>query len=392
MFEYFPNNYTWSVTVMGALNRGGQISEVDEACRPLKEFAGIKALHGDPTAQRAWFESWMKLAERVERLGRADEEAKHALSAGRKYLRAGLYYLIAERMPSHKDPRRLDAYKRGIEIYRRGLLLRKEPVEFVEVPYGGHKLPAIFSKAPVPGRAPCVVHFDGLDVTKELIYPVVADEFRRRGVSVLIVDHPGVGGALRLLGLPSGPDTEKPAAACVDYLRTRTDVDPERIGMMAVSLGGYYAPRAAAFEKRFKCCVAWGAIFDFGHTVAERLRGKGEPSVPGYAEHLNWVFGKDSIEATLEVLGQMTLEGVADKITCPLLVVHGENDRQVPLWHAERTITAAINSPQRELKVFRLADGAAEHCGLDNGPLVVDYITDWAAEKLAGSLSGAAGA
>jgi dienelactone hydrolase len=388
MFEYFPNNYTWSLAVMSALNRGGQISEIDEACRPLKEIAGVKALGGDPTAQRAWFESWMKVAERVERLGREDEAAKHTLSAGRKYLRAGIYYLLAERMPSHKDPRRLDAYKRGIEVFKRGLICRKEPVEFVEVPYGKHRLPALFSKAPVTGRAPCIVHFDGLDVTKEIIYAAVADEFRRRGVSLLIVDHPGVGAALRLLGLPSGPDTEKPAGASVDYLETRSDVDPERIGIMALSLGGYYAPRAAAFEKRFKCAVAWGAIFDYGKCVAERIGGRGEPSVPGYAEHVNWVFGKESIEETLKVVNQMTLEGVADKITCPLLIVHGENDRQVPLWHAERTYAAAVNSPGRELKICRLADGAAEHCGADNGPLIVDYMTDWAAEKLGGNPAG----
>jgi len=114
MFEYFPNNYTWSLAVMSALNRGGQMSEIDEACRPLKEVAGVKALLGDPTQQRAWFESWMKVAERVQRLGEADEAAGHPLSAGRKYLRAGLYYLLAERMPSHKDPRRLDAFKRGL--------------------------------------------------------------------------------------------------------------------------------------------------------------------------------------------------------------------------------------------------------------------------------------
>ena len=388
MFEYFPNNYTWSLAVMSALNRGGQISEIDEACRPLKEVAGVKALHGDQTQQRAWFESWMKVAERVERLGRDDEAAKHPLSAGRKYLRAGLYYLLAERMPSHKDPRRLDAYKRGIDIFGRGLLLRREPVEFVEVPYGAHKLPAIFSKAPVAGRAPCVVHFDGLDVTKEIIYAAVADEFRRRGVSLLIVDHPGVGAALRLLGLPSGPDTEKPAAASVDYLETRSDVDPKRIGIMALSLGGYYAPRAAAFEKRFKCAVAWGAIFDYGKCVSDRIGGRGEPSVPGYAEHVNWVFGRDTIEETLKVVSRMTLEGVAERITCPLLIVHGENDRQVPLWHAERTFEAAVNSPGRELKICRLADGGAEHCGADNGPLVVDYMTDWVAEKLGGNCAG----
>ncbi len=392
MFEYFPNNYTWSLAVMSALNRGGQISEIDEACRPLREIAGTKALAGDPTQQRAWFESWMKVAERVQRLGEADEAAGHPLSAGRKYLRAGLYYLLAERMPSHKDPRRLDAYRRGIAIYKHGLICRKEAVEFVEVPYtdqrGRHRLPAIFSKAPVSGRAPCVVHFDGLDVTKEIIYSAVADEFRRRGVSLLIVDHPGVGAALRLLGLPSGPDTEKPAGAAVDYLETRDDVDANNIGIMALSLGGYYAPRAAAFEKRFKCAVAWGAIFDYHACVADRIGGRGEPSVPGYAEHVNWVFGCDRIEDTMKIVKQMTLEGVADKITCPLLIVHGENDRQVPLWHAERTYEAAINSPGRELKVCRLADGGAEHCGADNGPLVVDYMTDWVARRLGGNVNG----
>jgi dienelactone hydrolase len=388
MFEYFPDNYTWSLAVMSALNRGGQISEVDEACRPLRQIAGIKALQGDQTQQRAWFESWMKLAERVERLGQADEQAQHPLSAGRKYLRAGIYYLLAERMPSHKDPRRLEAYKRGIDVFKRGLVCRKEPMEYVEVPYGNHKLPAIFSRAPGPGRAPCMVHFDGLDVTKEIIYAAIADEFRRRGVSLLIVDHPGVGAALRLLGLTSGPDTEKPAGAAVDYLETRGDVDADRVGIIALSLGGYYAPRAAAFEKRFKCAVAWGAIYDYGRCVEDRIGGRGEPSVPGYAEHVMWVFGGSTIEDTMKIVRQMTLEGVAEKITCPLLIVHGENDRQVPLWHAERTFEAAVNSRGRELKVCRLADGAAEHCGADNSTLVVDYMTDWVAEKLGGYPAG----
>jgi fermentation-respiration switch protein FrsA (DUF1100 family) len=100
------------------------------------------------------------------------------------------------------------------------------------------------------------------------------------------------------------------------------------------------------------------------------------------------VFGCDNIEDTLKVVGQMTLEGVADRITCPLLVVHGENDRQVPLWHAQRTYDAAINSPGRELKIFRLADGAAEHCGADNTPLIVDWMADWAAEKLGANPGG----
>ena len=251
MFEYFPENYPWSLAVMGALNRGGVIGEVDEACRSLREAS----VRNDDRAQVEWYESWKKLAERVEGMARAHEQSGQLLSAGGKYLRAGGYYIAAERMLNHRDPKKVEAYQQGLAAFRKGFLFRKEPVEWVEIPFQGKSMPALFTKAPVKGRAPCLVHFDGFDVMKEVIYQAVAKDFRQRGISVLIVDHPGVGEALRLRNMHGGPDTEVPAGACVDYLETRADVDPQRIGIAALSLGGYYAPRAAAFEKRFS--VAW---------------------------------------------------------------------------------------------------------------------------------------
>jgi dienelactone hydrolase len=385
MFEYFRQNYTWNLALMSALNRGGAIGEIDEACRSLQEAS----VRNDVFAQQAWYESWKKLAERVEALGLAHEQVGQYLSAGRKYIRASMYYLAAERMLSHRDPRKVQTYRQALPVFKKALELRKEPVEWVEVPFQGKSMPALFSRAPVKGRAPCMVHFDGFDVTKEIIYQYagMAEEFRRRGISLLIVDHPGVGEALRLRNMHSGPDTEVPARACVDYLETRAEVDAQRIGIMALSLGGYYAPRAAAFEKRFKCCVAWGAVWESG--LPAMLKGKGgEPSVPGLADHTMWVYGKDTIEEALAVAKQMTLEGVADKITCPLLVIHGENDRQVPLWRAEKTIEAAVNSPNRKLKVFTLAEGGAEHCQADNSAMAVDYMADWIAEILGGNPKG----
>jgi fermentation-respiration switch protein FrsA (DUF1100 family) len=84
----------------------------------------------------------------------------------------------------------------------------------------------------------------------------------------------------------------------------------------------------------------------------------------------------------------MTLEGVADKITCPLLIMHGENDRQIPLWHAQKTFEAAVNTPNKRLKIFTLAEGGAEHCQADNGSMAVDYAADWVAEVLGGNPKG----
>lgn len=385
MFEYFRENYTWNLALMSAIDRGGSISEIDDACRPLKEASVLN----DVFAQQAWYESWKKVAERLETLGRAHEEAGQYLSAGRKYLRANIYYLAAERMLSHRDPRKVQTYRQALGVFKKGIQVRKEPVEWVEVPFQGKSLPALFSKAPVKGPAPCIVHFDGFDIMKEMIYQSSGEEFRRRGISLLIVDHPGVGEALRLRNMSGGPNTEVPAAACVDYLEKRPDVDPKRIGVGGVSLGGFYAPRAAAFEKRFKCCFCWGAIWDFGELITKLLGGReGEPSVPALADHTMWVFGKDTIEEAVGVAKQMKLEGVADKITCPLFIVHGENDRQVPLWHAEKTFEAAVNSPGRKLRVFTFAEGGAEHCQADNRSMAVDAMADWVAEILGGDPKG----
>ena len=228
-----------------------------------------------------------------------------------------------------------------------------------------------------------MVHFGGFDSLKEIVYTRVGNEFRRRNISLLIVDHPGVGEALRLRNMYSFPESEIPATACYDYLLTRSDVESERIGIMALSLGGYYAPRAAAFEKRFKCCVAWGAMWDFGDIMRPRLEGlKDErpPSVPDF--QATWVFGKNTPREILDIISKMTLEGIADKITCPFLIVHGENDRQIPLWHAEKTFEAAVNSSNRELKVFTLDESGAEHCGSDNSAMSVDYMADWVSRNL----------
>jgi fermentation-respiration switch protein FrsA (DUF1100 family) len=135
--------------------------------------------------------------------------------------------------------------------------------------------------------------------------------------------------------------------------------------------------------------VAWGSIWDFGERVSQRLSGKGgEKPVPDFADQLLWVFGKSTVEEAAAAAKKLTLEGVADKITCPLLIMHGEKDRQIPLWHAEKTFAAAVNSPNKKLKVFTLAEGGAEHCQADNHSMAVDCMTDWVAEILGGDPKG----
>jgi len=138
----------------------------------------------------------------------------------------------------------------------------------------------------------------------------------------------------------------------VDYLERRSDVDPDRIGVMAWSLGGYYAPRAAAFEKRFKLVVAWGANYNWGELQERRLANEGDRPVPHYWDHVQWVFGKGTRDEFMEFAPSMSLVGVVEPITVPFLITHGEDDTQIPLEYAHARYDNAVNSPDRQLKFF----------------------------------------
>jgi dienelactone hydrolase len=377
VYVAFPDNYGWSLSTMLAIGMGGEVGEIEEICAPLRPLAAA----GGRPPEEAWLQSWRRMAERLARLASADESAGHTISAARKWQRTATYYLIAERHVDHKSARKLDTYHRALEAFERHATLSDVPVEFVDVPYQQTALPALFVPAisddPQP---PCMIHFDGLDVTKEIIYLLHGYDLRRRGVSLLIVDQPGVGGALRLRDLRTSHDTEVPAGACIDYLEHRSDVDPHRIGLMALSMGGYYAPRAASFEKRLACCVAWGAIWDLEACLVNCIRESTE-SV-SFEYQLGWVFGIEDRDALWNEIRKFTLDGIADQIKCPLLIVHGENDRQAPVWTAHRTYEAAVNSRRRELKIFTLDEGGAEHCHCDNITIGVDYMHDWIADVL----------
>lgn len=387
MFEYFPNNYSWNLGLLMALQLGGDLNEIHSACAGLVEVAARPNARNDPAAQQAWYEAWTRLGARLRQKAEHEHAAGHGLSAGRKYRRAAVYYMTAERMASHKSPDKMAAYRAMIDCFALGVKLREARVEWVDIPYERTTLPALFVPAASGGAAPCMIHFDGFDVHKEWTWlSGMPDEFARRGVASLIVDHPGVGAALRLRGLPTSHETERWASAALDYLETRPDVDRRRIGVTAMSLGGYYAPRAAAFEKRLACCVAWGARWDNAGSHGRILKDPNAArSVPGWVEHALWVYGQPDVESCAAAIARMTLDGVADKITCPLLVIHGANDRQVPVEQAERTVAAAINSPRRDLKVFTEDEGGAEHVQGDQFSLAIDYIADWVADVLLAS-------
>ncbi len=141
-----------------------------------------------------------------------------------------------------------------------------------------------------------------------------------------------------------------------------------------MSLGGYYAPRAAAFEKRLAACVAWGARWDNAGSHGRILRDPDAArSVTGWVEHALWYYGAAHADEAYAKIAQMTLEGVVDKHPLPAARGARRGDRQVPLEQAERTVRDAVASPRAELRVFTADEGGAEHVGGDLFSPTIDY-------------------
>lgn len=382
MFRYFPTNYVWDLSINLAIEMGARIGEIQEMCEPLKEAAK----QPDAAGTQAFRDTWQKMADKLCGLAKDDEAAGRLLSAGEKYSRASIYLGTCERLQAHGAEGRLELYKRSLELFQKGLELSKDKCQRVEIPYEGKHLSALYVPAEgVEGPQPILVQVNGLDSTKEMKYRVgLPSWLAKRGVASLIVDQPGTGEAIRLQDFRARYDSEHWAGRVVDYLETRDDVDHKRIGMEGVSLGGYYCPRAVAFEPRFACGVIWGANHDWRDVQKRRLEKEGNFPVPHYWKHVCWVWGADNMDEFMEIAENVHLDGVVEKIKVPFLVTHGEKDSQIPLKWAHRTYEQLINSPKRELKIFTEREGGVQHSSFDNSINAGHYIADWVAEQLGG--------
>ena len=241
----------------------------------------------------------------------AAEAAGHALTAASNYLRACFYYQIADHFRQPKDEDALSAYRVSLECFRKYAALTERPrIETVELPFEGGAFPAYFIHGEGnEARKPCVVRFGGFDTQKEIQYLRGTTEIVRRGFSVLLVDGPGQGESIRFRGMRMRHDFEVAGSAALDFLEKRDDVDMDRVAIIAMSLGGYYAPRCAAMDPRYKAAIAWGAIWDYYELWRKRIERLKQAALPVPADHLLWACGVETFGEALKKLEGFRLRG-----------------------------------------------------------------------------------
>jgi 2,6-dihydroxypseudooxynicotine hydrolase len=315
----------------------------------------------------SWCEQWCRAAAEHEDLGTAALAAGHGRSAGAHLAQAAVYYHFAKFMFVQDIGQMRVAHQAAVRCLISAMPHLDPPGERLEIPFDGTVLAGILRRPDGPAPHPIVVMIPGLDSAKEE-FRATEDLFLSRGLATLSVDGPGQGEAEYDLAIRG--DWEVPGSAILDAVAALPGIDPVRIGIWGVSLGGYYAARVASGDERVRAAVALCGPYCLGD-IWDQL-----PELTQAAFTVRSGSGSDA-EARLRA-SELTMAGRAGLITAPLLIVAGKRDRIFPWQDAQRLQSEAGG----EAELLLLEDG---NHGCANVPYQHrHYSADWMASRLAG--------
>lgn len=328
----------------------------------VNDFEGVIA---STPEWKDWAPAWQRVGDMHRARGHEAARTGRTVTATDAYQRAAWCYHLGkflwfEEKALHDRLRELT-----VTAYAKALPHLDPPGERVEVPFEGVVIPGILRSPRGATRPPLVLLVPGLDSVKEELY-AMENEFLRRGLATLTVDGPGQGeNAPRF---PIRPDWASVIGPLLDGLRGRRDVDLERVGLMGISMGGIYGPRAAASEKRLRAVIALAGPYDLSECW-----GALNPLTKG--GYIFYTKSRDEAEA-FEKAKTLTLRGVLDRVTCPLLVIHGARDRLFPPEQAERIVREA---PKATLLLYPDGNHVCNNIAYKYRPAMAD----WMREQLA---------
>jgi dipeptidyl aminopeptidase/acylaminoacyl peptidase len=272
-----------------------------------------------------WCVTWSRAAAEHEDLGRAALARGRGRSAGAHLARAAVYFHFAKFLFVDDLEQMRLAHKEGVRCLNDALPHLDPPGRRVEIPFGDAHLVGVLRLPRGDGPHPVVVLIPGLDSAKEEFRPT-EQLFLERGLATLSVDGPGQGESEYSLAIR--PDWDVVGNAIVAALDDMPGIDSARLGIWGVSLGGYYAPRMASGSERVRACIALAGPYNFGECW---------DGLPSLTRNAFRVRSKSADEEEARAKAhQLSLQGWADGVSCPLQIVMGKLDRLIPWQHAQR--------------------------------------------------------
>ncbi len=324
-----------------------------------------------------WLDAWTDVAEEHLELAADAESAGRWRSAGEAYLHAAVCLHFGKFVWVLDAAAHRAATERAIASMAKAHAFLDPTAERVEAPLEGSVLaanlrrPARVGAVPAPGMSeaqrglappPLVVLIPGLDSTKEEFFHW-ENAFLERGMATLSMDGPGQGETG--FRLPIRHDYEVAVAAMLDALGDRDDVDLARVGAAGVSLGGYYAPRAAAFEPRIGAVAGVSGPYNFGEVWDELP--------PLTREAFTVKSGARDEREGRERASALDLGGVLGGVTQPALFVTGGLDRIIPWRQTER---AARETRGGTFVLYERGTHVCSNIPYRYRPLVADWMWD----------------
>ncbi|MGY1709819.1 alpha/beta hydrolase family protein [Geodermatophilus sp. SYSU D00758] len=349
----------------------------------------------------AWVEQWTATADRVAGEARAAEDAGHARTAAARWLRASSYYSEASDKADATGgftalwERHRDAWDRFVDL---STASGEVTVERIQIPYEGTALPGyFFRRGPATDPRRTLVYTNGSDGSVVGAWSRGIADALARGWNAMTYDGPGQNAALLRQGLPFRPDWEHVLTPVIDHLTKRPDVDPSRIAVMGVSQGGYWVPRAAAFEHRITAAVIDPGVVDVSTTMLQQLphflvrlldagdRQKFDADMswalkvsPATRSVLRWRMRPYGVTSPFDFFtaarGYALTEEQLAAIACPVLITDPEHEQ---FWPGQSARMAAALTCPVTLLPFTAAEGADSHCEPAATGLRGERVFDW---------------
>jgi pimeloyl-ACP methyl ester carboxylesterase len=347
------------------------LSNGPEGCREEELWEIAPNLKGFDS--HVWYQQWHKLALRAETQGR--------------FMHAAYYHRMSEFFLPDQNPEKNTSYKAFQRCFYAAV--GKASLEKVAVPYGGGVLSALRMKA-LREKGVVVLH-GGFDSFMEEFY-LSLRRLPELGYTVIVFEGPGQGKPLRQ-GLKMDHQWEKPVSAILDHFGL------DQVCLIGISLGGYLALRAAAYDPRITRVVAFDVVWDalaafaqkFHPDLYEQVVSKKEGEVNAFIEKLRkgndmvdwmvnhgmYITGGQSPFEYLYKFSRFTTRDISSLIRQDVLLLAGENDHFVPLEFYFEQKQALINARSIRGRLFLSGEGGDQHCQIGDLDLAWNKIIDW---------------